>query len=224
MSVSSISSSDPSALASAAGSPGAESADGMQQRFLKLFVAQLNNQDPLNPLDNAQLTSQLAQMSTVSGIQSMQKTLTSLLDATAPAQLLQAANLVGHAVLSKGNELQVASGEGATFQISLPTSAASVQAVVSDGAGNTVRTFELGAQAAGTSAQTWDGLDDAGQPVADGAYTVKVAASNGGQAVAVDTLVYGQVASVAQGAPGQGVAINLTSGRSVPLADVQALR
>jgi flagellar basal-body rod modification protein FlgD len=154
----------------------------------------------------------------------MQKTLTSLLDATAPAQLLQAANLVGHAVLSKGNELQVASGEGATFQISLPTSAASVQAVVSDGAGNTVRTFELGAQAAGTSAQTWDGLDDAGQPVADGAYTVKVAASNGGQAVAVDTLVYGQVASVAQGAPGQGVAINLTSGRSVPLADVQALR
>lgn len=224
MSVSAVSTSDPSALASAAGSPGADSANDIQQRFLKLFVAQLNNQDPLNPLDNAQLTSQLAQMSTVSGIQSMQKTLTSMLDASSAAQLLQSAGLVGHTVLSKGSELQLADGQGASFQISLPTSAASVQAVISDGAGNTIRTLDLGTQPAGTSAQTWDGLDDTGQPAAAGAYTVKVAASNGGQAVAADTLVYGQVASVAQGAPGQGVAINLTSGRSVPLADVQALR
>ena len=53
-------------------------ADG-EQRFLKLLVTQLNNQDPLNPLDNAQLTSQLAQMSTVTGIEKLNTALQSLM-------------------------------------------------------------------------------------------------------------------------------------------------
>lgn len=220
MSVTSVSSPAPGVLANA----GTAGADDMQQRFLTLFVTQLKNQDPLNPLDNAQLTSQLAQMSTVSGIQSMQKTLTSMLDASSAAQLLQSAGLIGHTVLFKGSDLDLAEGQAAAFQFGLPSSAESVKAVITDRTGTTIRTLDLGPQAPGTRAASWDGRNDAGQQVADGSYTLKVVAANGGKAVPADTFVYGIADNVAHGATGQGVDIQLTSGRSVSLADVQALR
>lgn len=70
MAVSAITSSDGASAVGALSSNTVSSADG-EQRFLKLLVTQLNNQDPLNPLDNAELTSQLAQMSTVSGIEKL---------------------------------------------------------------------------------------------------------------------------------------------------------
>jgi len=76
-----------------------------EERFLTLLVAQMKNQDPLNPLDNAQVTSQLAQLSTVSGIDKLNATLQTLAGSFAQAQSLQAAVLIGHDVLVEGNAL-----------------------------------------------------------------------------------------------------------------------
>src|SRR6187402_1594564 len=75
------------------------SAADSEQRFLKLLVTQLNNQDPLNPMENAELTSQLAQMSTVSGIEKLNSTLSGLVSQTGSNQVLQAASLIGYNVL-----------------------------------------------------------------------------------------------------------------------------
>ena len=94
----------------------ASSADG-EQRFLRLLVTQLGNQDPLNPLDNAQLTSQLAQMSTVSGIEKLNAAFSSLVSQSAASQVLQSASLIGRSVLAPGQTqasrvLSVAQGQG----------------------------------------------------------------------------------------------------------------
>ncbi len=83
----------------------------MQNRFLKLLTTQLKNQDPLNPMDNAQMTSQLAQMSTVSGIEKLNTTLGKMLDIYDSGQSMQAAGLIGKHVLVPGNTLPLAGGQ-----------------------------------------------------------------------------------------------------------------
>jgi flagellar basal-body rod modification protein FlgD len=202
--------------------PAAPAGAANEQRFLKLLVTQLNNQDPLNPMENAQLTSQLAQMSTVSGIEKMNATLQTLLGQSSAGQLLQASAMVGRAVLAPGAELLAGAGPTA-FAVDLPAAAGSVTAVVSDASGRAVRTMELGALPRGLHAHGWDGADDAGEPVPPGVYRIELAAANGAAAVPATTHVYAQVASITQAGAG-GVALDLDSGRSISLADVRMLR
>lgn len=204
------------ALASASTS----SADS-EQRFLKLLVTQLNNQDPLNPLDNAQLTSQLAQMSTVSGIEKLNTTLASLVSQSSASQTLQAASLIGHTVLVPGSHVSLAGGVATPFGIDLQDSADSLKATVVDAAGNVVRTFDMGVQSAGVKAMSWDGKSDAGVQLADGAYTINISASAGGNAVAANALVLSVVGSVAQNST--GVVLNLSNGGTSSLSGVKQI-
>ncbi|WP_293779206.1 flagellar hook capping FlgD N-terminal domain-containing protein, partial [uncultured Oxalicibacterium sp.] len=86
--------------------------DEAQDRFLKLLVTQMQNQDPLNPMDNSQMTSQLAQLSTVTGIDKLNATLESLISNSTANNSLQAANLIGRGVLSEGNQISLAENKG----------------------------------------------------------------------------------------------------------------
>ncbi len=218
MSINALSSPDP---APATPPGGATTSAGNEQRFLKLLVTQLNNQDPLNPMDNAQLTSQLAQMSTVTGIEKMNATLQALVGQSNSGQLLQAASMVGRAVLSPGAAL--VGGDGpAAFALELPSSAESVKAVITDASGHTVRSLDLGALPQGLHSFSWAGENDAGQPVPAGVYQLQVVAANGSAQVPAATLVYDQVASVTQGGAA-GLSLDLASGRSISLADVRKL-
>ncbi|MBT2326196.1 flagellar hook assembly protein FlgD [Variovorax paradoxus] len=196
-----------------------------EQRFLKLLVTQLNNQDPLNPMQNAELTSQLAQMSTVSGIEKLNSTLSGLVNQTGTNQVLQAASLIGYNVLSPGNEIATTTpkeGEDPAvvpFAVQLPGSAGDVEVKILDAAGNTVRTLSLGSMAEGVNAVTWDGKTDDGKVAPAGAYTFTVAADNNGTKVDATALTFAQVAAVKQGT--SGVTLELASGRSITLADVR---
>jgi flagellar basal-body rod modification protein FlgD len=185
----------------AAATAGASSTGDMSDRFLKLLVTQMKNQDPLNPLDNAQVTSQLAQINTVSGIEKLNTTLSNLSTSFIAGQSLQSAALIGRNVLTDGNRL-VFSGAPVTGAAELAQAADSVKVTIADAAGNTVRTMELGAQKAGTAQFQWDGLNDAGTKVGEGAYTFKVSAQRGGQPVAATPLGVGRVASVSFGPDG----------------------
>lgn len=220
MAVSATTSSDSTSALGALTSKTASSAD-TEQRFLKLLVTQLNNQDPLNPLDNAQLTSQLAQMSTVSGIEKLNSAFQSMLAQSGSSQVLQSASMIGRTVLVPGSELALKKGTDVPFAVEMPQSADSVKVTVTNAAGNTVRSFDLGSLPQGVKTLSWDGLNDTGASVADGTYTVNVVATSGDAKVAASALTYANVTSVSQGT--SGVALSLASGAKASLADVRLI-
>ena len=126
-----------------------------QDRFLKLLVAQLNNQDPMNPMDNAQMTSQMAQINTVTGIQQVNDTLKSMAEQFTAMQVLQGANMVGHEVLVDGNQLTITNGV-AGGAVDLAARAESVKVDILSPGGQVIDTFNLGALNAGRHNFDWD--------------------------------------------------------------------
>lgn len=166
-----------------------------ENRFLTLLTTQLKNQDPLNPLDNAQVTSQLAQISTVTGIEKLNSSLQLLLQDSQSAQTAQAANLVGHAVMVPGSALQLTSSQ-AVGALELAKDADAVEVTIKDSNGLAVRTLKLGDLSVGLHDFTWDGKTDNGAQAADGTYSISVAATAGSDKVDVTTLTLGSVRSV----------------------------
>ena len=199
---------------------GTSTADS-EQRFLKLLVTQLNNQDPLNPLANAELTSQLAQMSTVSGIEKLNTTLDSLVNQSGANQALQAASLIGRTVLVPGQDIKYASGSDTKFGVEMLGSADKVSVSVTNAKGDVVRTFDLGAQPMGVTNMVWDGKSDDGTQLADGDYTISVAGTSGVDKVAANTLTYENVASVVQS--GGSVSLDVGKPAKVSLSDVKLI-
>ncbi len=115
----------------------ASSIDVTQDRFMTLLVTQMRNQDPLNPLDNAQVTSQLAQLSTVTGIDKMNNTLETFMSSLQSSQSLQMSNLIGHDVLVEGNEISL-DGTGGYFGVELPTDTDDLTITIKDAVGNPI--------------------------------------------------------------------------------------
>jgi flagellar basal-body rod modification protein FlgD len=182
-----------------AGKKGTTSAiDGLQDRFLKLLVTQMQNQDPLNPMDNAQVTTQLAQISTVSGVDKLNQTLNTMSSSFLAAQSLQASGLIGRSVLAPGNDVMLQAGVGAGG-IQLTQPADQVTVTIRGSAGETVKTIAMGAQPSGLRTFRWDGSTDAGGRATDGAYTFEVAAVQGGKKIDATALGVGAVQSVSLG-------------------------
>lgn len=197
-----------------------QTAADTQDRFLKLLVTQMKNQDPLNPLDNAQVTSQMAQLSTVTGIDKLNVTLQALSDSMLPSQSLQAATMIGHGVLVPGEGIDLSSGNG-YGGIDLAQSVDKVDISIYDQAGALVRNMQLGAQPAGLVNWQWDGRNDAGASVADGSYTFAVTATQAGNAVDAMALQFGLVSSVTQGK--QGVALRVGQLDGIALSQVRQI-
>ena len=183
------------------------SAASIQNSFLTLLVTQLQNQDPLNPMDNSQLTSQLAQISTVNGIQQMNTTMQNLATSYSAGQSLQSASMIGHQVLTSGNGLTM-NGSPVTAGIQLGGAASGVTVQVLSATGAVVRTLQLGAQPGGVVPFQWDGLTDSGAQAAAGSYTFAIKATSGAQAVDATPLVAGTVSSVTLSGGNVGVNVN----------------
>ena len=172
-------------------SAGSSDVNASQDRFLKLLVAQLNNQDPMNPMDNAQMTSQMAQINTVTGIQQVNDTLKSMAEQFTAMQALQGANMVGHNVLLEGNRLTPVDGV-AVGAIDLAGRAESVKIDVLSPGGQLVETINVGARDAGRHYFDWDASNYKG----GGTPTFKVNATLGGKAIAATSLTSDKVLSV----------------------------
>lgn len=196
------------------------SAQETQDRFLSLLVAQMKNQDPLNPLDNAQVTSQMAQLSTVQGIEKMNDSLEALAASLGSNQLSQAAGLIGHGVLVPGDRISPAEYENVLgFDLSRP--ADKVTATIYDASGRAVRTLDLDARDDGVNMVAWDGFRDDGTAAPAGAYRFEIDAVQGGKSMGVTALNVGLVNSVSQGS--QGVLFNLSGSESVGYADIRQI-
>ena len=180
------------------------SAKSLSDTFLKLLVAQMNNQDPLNPVDNSQVTSQMAQISTVTGISSLNSTVSQLVSQLQQSQAVQSSQLAGHTVLVPGNSLTLAttsasgsSSLAAYGGFSLAQAADSVSVTVKDSSGATVRTINLGALGAGVQDFSWDGQTDSGSQAAAGSYSYSVTAKAAGNSVSATAYSAQQVVGVA---------------------------
>lgn len=191
-----------------------------QNRFLKLLVTQLKNQDPLNPMDNAQMTSQLAQISTVDGIEKLNATLQMILAGSSESQAMQAAALVGRGVMVPGSGLALEGGL-AVGGLELAGPADRVSVSIKDASGLVVKTLELGGLDAGSHVFDWDGSTDGGAQAAAGTYSVAVSARRGEDKVDATALQLGVVSSVAR--IGQSVSLNVGSLGAFKMSDVREI-
>lgn len=181
---------------------GLTSAAGQEDRFMKLLVAQLRNQDPLNPMDNAQMTSQVAQINTVGGLEKLNRTVEQLLGSFTQLQAQSALQLPGRSVLVAGDALTLAEGR-AIGGVELDAAAESVSVEILDPAGAVVRRIDLGAQPAGVRSFTWDGLQANGSAAPEGLWQMRLTAlAADGQPVAARTLAAQPVQAVSQAAGG----------------------
>jgi flagellar basal-body rod modification protein FlgD len=172
-----VSSSTATSATSSSGT-GTVSAQEQTDRFMKLLVAQLNNQDPMNPMDNAQMTSQIAQINTVSGIQELNTTMQSMAAQFTSMQVLQGTSMVGHGVMVESNTLSVDGGV-AKGAINLASKADKVTIDIKTAGGQVLDTIDLGALPAGQSKFQWDASKYPGVTSA----TFKVNATQAGQSV-----------------------------------------
>lgn len=192
------------------------SAADQQDRFLKLLVAQMTHQDPMNPVDNAQMTSQIAQINTVTGIQQLNTTMQTMASQFSSMQLMQGGGLIGHEVLTAGNTMTITSGTGtsagtatATGTFDLPSNAADVKVQITDASGSLVATVPMGTQSAGRHDVTWDASSYKGT----GPLKFTVTAKNGSASVTPTTYSHDVVSSV--GTSNGALAITLQNGGTV---------
>ena len=199
------------------------SAKDQEDRFLKLLVAQLSNQDPLNPLDNAAITSQMAQLSTVTGIEKLNATLSSQ---SAQTQAAQAASLIGHSVVAPGSFINLITVSGVSAGVAgfeLPSAADKTSVSVVDASGNVVRRLDLGRKDQGVSLFSWDGKTDAGANAPDGAYHFVVAASQGSNNITPVALAAGDVNSVLLGTAGSSPKLSVSGLGQIDLSAVKVI-
>ncbi|MEI4485534.1 flagellar hook assembly protein FlgD [Frigidibacter sp. MR17.14] len=190
--------------------------------FLQLLTAQISNQDPLEPMDSTEFVSQLAQLSQVEQTVQTNSQLETISASLSAAAAMSGVNLIGHNVTVETAQLGLLDGTS-SFSYSLDSSAASAKAVITDGTGKVVRTISgLSTTGSTLTDVTWDGLDDSGQAVADGAYNVSiVAADSSGTAIGASTYAGTSVQSVVMndGSP----LLQLGNGEAVALSSVLAI-
>ena len=164
---------------------------GSADRFLKLLVTQMQNQDPLNPMDNAQITSQMAQINTVNGIEKLNTTVSGLNGQFVQMQTMTGASLVGRTITLQGDKMSIEGGEG-VGGFDLAGTADRVKVEVLSPAGRVVDTLDLGAQSAGRHAFNWTATN-----LPDGApYRFRVIATAGAAAVPSTPLMRDRVDAV----------------------------
>ncbi|MDD5241548.1 MAG: flagellar hook assembly protein FlgD [Sulfuricella sp.] len=209
----------------ASGTSTAKKADAQstEDRFLQLLVAQMKNQDPLNPLDNAQVTSQMAQLSTVTGIEKLNTALQSMSSSFTSSQSLQAAGMIGRSILAPGSSLSLQNGTSAGgFALSQPVDQAVV--TIKDAAGNVLESMNIGAQKAGNVLFQWDGSTSSGTAAPNGTYKFEVSTLQDGKKVDVtadNLLSLGTVGSVSLNA--SGVTLNTDLLGSVNITNVKQI-
>jgi len=194
-----------------------------QQDFLRLMVAQMQNQDPMNPQTNGDFLAQMAQFSTNDSIASMQSSIAQLASTLQSNQALQASALVGRSVVVDGNKLALGNEGGAKASFNMTAGLNELNASIYSPAGELVKTIPLGQPNPGLTEIPWDGTDGNNQRVAAGTYTVKVTGLDHGKETVVPTMVTANVDSVSLGQNGEGLKLNVAGIGSIALSDVKQI-
>ncbi len=198
--------------------------ESKEDQFMKLLIAQLKNQDPLQPQENGEFLSQLAQFETAAGAAELQESFDEFSSNMQSSSALQASSLVGRSVFAPGGIAQLETGQNVVGQVDLSASTTNLTLEITDAAGQLVKTIPMGTQASGEVDFTWDGTDQDGNSLPSGGYLVQATAVVGSDTIAQEVLVSAKVDSVTIGQGGQGMKLNLAGLGSVDFSSVREIR
>lgn len=191
-----------------------------QEQFLKLMTTQLQNQDPFKPMESGEFLGQIAQFSTVTGIEELKNSFDTFSTAMVPNQGLQAAGLINRNVLVPADYLPLTEEEGMSAAVELPNAATKVNVSVYNAAGTLVHNFGLGALGQGVSRYQWDGTLPDGSKAPAGGYRVAVDAQINGENIAVKNYADLPVESITFGGNGSEVNVNIRDLGSRRFSDI----
>ncbi|MGY3265458.1 MULTISPECIES: flagellar hook capping FlgD N-terminal domain-containing protein [unclassified Lysobacter] len=191
-----------------------------QADFLKLMTEQLKNQDPLKPLDGTQMLGQLAQFSTVQGINGMQDALGAVANVMESDQTLRAASLVGHNALVDTDTVQLDAGTGMSGEV-VATSSGMINVEIVDASGQVIDRVPVESNGAGNVGWSWDGKTLDGRTAPAGTYTIHATTGTGDSTQALSTRVASHVDSVSIEA--SGLVLNLRGIGPQPLSSVRRI-
>jgi len=193
--------------------------------FLQLLVTQLKNQNPLSPQDNGAFVSQLAQFSSLEGINTLNDSVNNISSNYSSSQALQASSLVGRSIITQTDTALVDTSKSMTGAVAVTAATGNVSVKIADKDGVVVRTLDMGAQSAGSSNFIWDGKNDKGEVAAAGTYTFTATTKNDtGDSVALATSLPATVTSVTLSQTGGEMLLNLAGGMgSVKLSQIQTI-
>ena len=192
-----------------------------EDTFLTLMLTQLQNQDPMQPLESGEFLSQLAAFETAAGVDGLQTSVAQLNQSLYTSQALQASSLIGHEVLTSGSTATLGADGSISGFVQLPQSASPVEVQVKDASGAVVRTIELGSQAAGRVSFEWDGNDASGNRLPPGDYTLTCDITVDGATQAAEVLMSADVQSVTLS--GYDILLNLAGGSQIPFSQVSEI-
>lgn len=191
--------------------------------FLKLLVTQLQYQDPLNPMDDKEFVSQMAQFSSLEQLTNINDGIEKMSTVSSRQELLSAVNYIGKDVVAEGSQVSKSGESLSTITYTIESAAKAVTISIYDASGNIVQSYSQGAQNAGSYSMIWDGTNYLGGKADDGLYTVTVGAETAsGESLLVDLMVSGTVTGVQTSADGTNQVV-LSDGRVVNLADVKQI-
>ena len=194
-----------------------------QDQFLKLMLAQMQNQDPTKPMESGDFLTQIAQFSSAKGISDMASSFSNLTNSLTSNQALQASSLIGRVVLSPSNTGFLEQGQGIGGSVDLASSAQDMNVTIYDQAGSVVRTIPMGAQQSGTVYFSWDGTDASGNQMPPGLYQVVADANMGGTNQSQEVNIASRVESVTMNKNGQGITLNLAGLGSIDFNNVREI-
>ena len=210
-------------LSDVAATPAATTSDKLgRDEFLNLMVAQLKHQDPMNPSDSQNFLAQLAQFSTLEGIQNLNTSVDAMAGQLKATTTMQATSLVGHAVLVPTDQVLM-QGSGLTGNVNVTDATQNLQVEISDASGTLIKRMNLGPAATGDFRFEWDGTDGSGNAMPPGIYKVKALSSDGSAAKAYTVDLPELVMSVSID-PSTGVQLNLSGGTTVAASDVKEIQ
>ena len=191
------------------------------QNFLKLLIAQIQNQDPMAPMDASTMTSQMSQLNMVSSMSNMNTSMTAMLAQMQSVNFMNQAALIGHSPVVAGNGIAFDGTNQVMLGANSVDALKSVVATITDASGNVVNSVDLGNVNAGMTNFIWNGQDAAGNTVSAGMYYLNLSGKNADNATENPTAyVASAVASVSKGANGDAV-LNLLDGRTINSSEVQ---
>ncbi len=193
-----------------------------KNEFMELMIAQLENQSPLDPQDNGEFISQLAEFSALEEMETLNSTVNNFATQYQSTQALQASAMVGRTVLVPGTEAPLAANGTLAGMVDLPSSTGAMSISIFNQSGELVNRFDMGQQTAGSIPFVWDGTNSKGEAMPYDEYSIKAEASLGGKTTQLSTLLSANVNSVSI-AQGGAISLNLSGMGSVPLENVREI-